>query len=144
MASMVKVIGIKQVLKNLKLTNSKMGVNFERGLKKAALFLQRESMKLVPVDTGTLKNSSVVRVANHGMRADVTVQYRTKYAAFVHENLDALHGKAFNNRYKYHIHLGKNRKVATRGENQQAKYLEAPAREHRTKMLNIIGKTAKG
>ncbi len=36
--------------------------SLEEALLKSGLFLQRESQKLVPVDTGALKNSAFTRV----------------------------------------------------------------------------------
>lgn len=63
----------------------------ERGLMKAGLFLQRESQKIVPVDTGNLKNSAYTRKTGSGFSTTVNVGYTAEYAIYVHENLDAKH-----------------------------------------------------
>lgn len=82
---------------------------------KAALFVQRESQKLCPVDTSTLVNSAmsgVEREGNHVWKG--TVSYNTHYAVYVHEDLNAHHP------------IG------------QAKYLEDAARNNHAKIRNII------
>jgi hypothetical protein len=90
------------------------------GLFRAGLFLQRESQKLVPVDTGILRQSANTRAEGSGFDVAVVVSYGTDYALYVHENLEAQHvpGKS-------------------------AKFLETPFREKQKKMVAIIMKSLK-
>ncbi len=55
--------------------------------------------------------------------ASVSVGYVANYAVHVHENLEALHGAAYNAAY------GGKPGFKSRGPNQQAKFLERPARQ---------------
>ena len=72
----------------------------------------------------------------------VVVGYTAAYAVYVHENLEAAHGTAYNAKYAAEISQGqmvnkKGRVVkkkgwkgrTSRGPEQQAKFLEQPARE---------------
>ncbi len=131
MASVSKLKGLSQVLENFKGAKSSIEADIARGLKKAGLFLQRESQQIVPVDQGNLRGSAFTRSTGHGSSVDVTVGYTAEYAVFVHEDMEARHGKEFNAAYG-----GGDEKL--RGENQQAKFLEKPAREKRTEILHIV------
>lgn len=115
MAVLSRVTGMGKVLSNLKRFNGNFGTAFERGLKKAGLFLQRESQKIVPVDTSALKNSAFTRAEGKGFKTDVTVGYTQEYAVFVHENMDARHKPG-----------------------KQAKFLEQPMNDKKDEMLGII------
>lgn len=120
------------------------------GIKKASVFLQRESMKIVPVDYGNLRASAFTRMEGEGTAKVVgTVGYTAAYAVYVHENLDAAHGTAFNVKYAAELAaaraLRKQRKGGTtgpfrhdRGPDQQAKFLEKPFRDNRAEILQII------
>ena len=68
----------------------------------------------------------------------VVVGYTAAYAVYVHENLEARHGSDYNAWYGEDISAGKTKSGKTkkgwkgktsRGPNQQAKFLEQPARE---------------
>jgi hypothetical protein len=68
----------------------------------------------------------------------VVVGYTAAYAVYVHENLEAAHGAAYNAKHAAEISAGKTKSSKTkkgwkgatsRGPNQQAKFLEQPARE---------------
>ena len=145
---LAKVTGVKQIAFNMKKANSKLANSFSRGLKRGGLFLLKHSKKIVPVQVGTLRSSGFVRnVGGSGFRTDIVVGYTAEYAAYVHEDLQKLHGKWFNWKYRYEIRIAKERKLkrATaaggmfkRGEDQQAKFLEKPAREKRPEILAII------
>lgn len=91
------------------------GDKVARGLKKAGLFLQRESQKVVPVDTGALKNSAGTRSEGSGWDTDVVVFYTQSYAVYVHERT-GLHHKP----------------------GKIAKFLETPAREKHDEILRIV------
>lgn len=134
MAGMVAITGAKAVIGRMRKATDILGKNAARGLKAGGKFLFRESQAIVPVDEGNLKGSGFVRSTGVGFKTDVIVGYTADYATFVHENLDAVHGAAYNRKYP-------NREP--RGENQQAKFLEKPAREKRKVILGIVYEEAK-
>jgi hypothetical protein len=95
---------------------------------------------------GNLKTSGFVRdVTADPKKPDIIVGYTAQYAIFVHENLEATHGGAYNTLHADDI-ANPNRKHTAasgnfaRGTNQQAKFLERPMREERSKLLKIIGR----
>ena len=141
---MFELKGLHQVLSKLKVATNTMKLKAGRGLKKGGLFLQRESQKIVPKQVGTLHNTAFTRSQGSGLSTDVTVGYTADYATYVHEDLDKAHGKEFNVKHADEIaHASKKARTAAgglfnRGEDQQAKFLETPARTKRTEMLTII------
>ena len=123
MASMVKIIGVRNVMRNLKVGNAKMGKAFEAGLKAGGLLLQRESQKIVPIDTGALKGTARTRkISGSGFETDMVVDYGSEadYSVYVHEDLNARHQKG-----------------------KQAKYLEQPARLKRNEIIKEIRDTTR-
>ena len=118
---MIKIIGVNKVIGNLKKSKLVTAAGVERGLKRAGLFLQRESQRVVPVDTSNLKGGAFTRnVGGSGFDADVVVGYVADYAVYVHENLQASHKPG-----------------------KQAKYLEQPAREKKGELIKIIREEAR-
>lgn len=116
MAKLVKITGLKNVISNLKRANSKLDIGFEKRLLTAGLFIQRESQKIVPVDTSNLKGGAETRnIGGKGFKADVIVLYKAVYAVFVHENLDARHK-----------------------EGKRAKFLESVIREKRVEIFKML------
>jgi hypothetical protein len=98
--------------------NKGIGKRVERGLKNGALFLQRQSTKVVPIDKNVLRPSVNTRnVGGEGFKTDMVVSYTTEYAVYVHEDLNAQHK-----------------------EGKQAKFLEGPARDNKKEIFQIIGK----
>lgn len=85
------VNNLDAVLKAMRKENKRRGVAMERGLVKGGLRIQRESQKIVPIDTSALKNSARTRKEGKGHKTQVTVSYGTEYAVFVHEDLTARH-----------------------------------------------------
>jgi len=83
-----RVAKLKQSLRKMKAIHA---AGFEKGLKKAGLFVQRESQMLVPIDTGVLRNSAGTRSEGHSFQTVVIVFYTASYAPYVHENLVAMH-----------------------------------------------------
>jgi len=129
---LAKVTGLPQLVKKLKLLYPTCGKGMERGLKKAGIHLLGKSQKEVPVDKGILRASGFVRKTNgSGMNAEIGVGYTAEYAIYVHENLDAVHGAEYNQKYA-------DGSEKQRGPNQKAKFLEDPAREERGTMFSII------
>ena len=120
MAKIIKITGVNKVLAKMK----KAGVGYEkkveRGLKNAGLFVQRESMKIVPVDLGNLKGTAATEnIGGKGFDTDIIVHYGAgaDYAVYVHENLDARHKSG-----------------------KQAKYLESVVRNQKGEIFKIIAK----
>lgn len=149
MAIICKIKGVKEIKARMEEFNKDMSKQLDIGLKNAALYLQRESQKIVPVQMGNLKASAFSRVLPDIIKSQVgisspsaVVGYTANYAVYVHENLDASHGKAFNLKYAKEINEAKTssqkRVWFRRGENQQAKFLEAPAREKKDEIFRII------
>ena len=113
---MSNVSGVKEIKASIKVLKKAGGKGIERGLKRAGLFLQRESQKIVPIETGTLKGSADTRSKGRGEKTEVTVgYYDTDYAIYVHENLEARHKPG-----------------------KQAKFLEEPLRNKRERLREIV------
>lgn len=146
MANIVRVSGLPTVLRNLRQAGDKIAQATAKGLVKGGLHLQRKSQQIVPVQLGDLKNSAGTRnIGGMGFDADVIVFYNTDYAVYVHEDLTKAHGREFNIKHADEIAaaVGTPRGTAQggmflRGENQQAKYLERPAREERAAIIKIV------
>lgn len=146
MAKLTNIKGLSAVLDNLKKVKDNVAGDVGRGLKKGGLHLQRKSTDIVPVQLGNLKGSSFCRnVGGSGFDTDMTVGYTADYAVYVHEDMNKLHGRAFNEEYAAEIAAAQGTRRGTaaggmfnRGENQQAKFLEKPAREERLPILKII------
>jgi hypothetical protein len=140
---MTKIVGLVGVQNALNQLRTAVPKKVERGIKKACLRLQRESMELVPIQFGNLRASAFARVEVVGTSIIGTVGYTADYALIVHENLNAAHGKAFNEKYADKISKKKKSPAARKlyfrpGPNQQAKFLETPARELQDVLANII------
>jgi hypothetical protein len=133
-AKLCRVEGVKEAVNELKSVHSSMGNAAERGLKRAGLRLQRESMKEVPVDTGNLRSSAWSRkIEGSGFDAVVGVGYTASYALRVHENVDKAHGQEYNEKYAQEIGKGI---MSSRGAGQKAKFLEDPAK----RLADALGK----
>lgn len=126
MGQLNRVRGLDAVIKNMRQHDRKLQGGLDRGLVKAGLFLQAKSVKEVPVEFGPLKASAFTRKTGKGLNAKVTVGYTAAYAIYVHENLDAAHGRAFNAKYAEEIQAGQKK---SRGPNQKAKFLEDPYKD---------------
>jgi hypothetical protein len=113
MAEVLFMRGVSEVahnvMKGVIATNQQLRV----GMLQAGLFLQRESMEVVPVLTGNLRGSAFTRQEEDGMV--VIVGYTANYAIYVHENLEAHHKPG-----------------------KTAKYLEGPMRAFAPQMFEII------
>ena len=120
MAIVSYVQGVDEVLKNMKLAKALVGKNIEVGLKRAGLFLQRQSQKVVPIDKNVLKPSADTRSKYKGVATVVSVVYTTSYAIYVHERTELKHAPG-----------------------KQAKFLEEPARTNQKRILEIIAEGKK-
>jgi len=151
MAKLSSVTGLKTVIQNLHAAKDKIGLGVGRGLRKGGLFLLQATDKYTPVQLGTLRNSKFIRnVGGAGYDTDIVVGFTVDYAAIVHEDMTKKHGAQFNVEHAAEIAAasGTTRGTAKggmflRGDNQQAKFLERPAREERQHILKIIAKEAK-
>jgi len=114
------VQGLKNITKAVELHKKVTAAGLRTGLMRAGLFLQRESQKIVPVDTGALRASANTRLEGTDKDLAVIVSYSQEYAIFVHENLESRHKPG-----------------------KTAKYLEKPAREKRGAMEDIVIKAIK-
>lgn len=130
-----KFTGVSQIFRNLRARSQRDNANAERGLKSAGLFIIRESLKIIPIEHGVLKSTWFVRMVGKGMRTRVFLGYTASYAIYVHEDMDAAHGAAYNAKYAADITAGRKK---PRGPNQQSKFLERPAREKRQEALSLI------
>lgn len=115
MAELGKLQGVGNVLKEFKHFEDRTAKKAEIGLYKAALFILRKSQKIVPVDTGALKNSGRVKLKGRGFTANAVIEYLVAYAIYVHENLEARHKQG-----------------------KFAKFVETPLRAHRADIREII------
>lgn len=116
----VKVIGANEIRSRLKKAGVKIGNNVGAGLIKGGLKLQNLSMKIVPVDTNTLRPTARTTPIGSGVDIDVIVSYATDYAVFVHERSDLKHKPG-----------------------KSSKYLERPMRENGNEIFDAIVKGAK-
>lgn len=130
------VSGLDAVLTNLKRRNAALAAGCERGIKIAALLLQRESQRLVPVDYGNLKNSAFTRMTGKGFKAVATVGYTAFYAPYVHE----LVGMKLKGQPRQKPHKGR---YWDPQERAQAKFLEAPYRRLQPEFARIIKQNMK-
>jgi hypothetical protein len=162
--SKVTFTGLEKIKLNLETALRKNGTDLERGLYKAGMFLLKKSKEVVPVQLGNLKASAGIRKKGSGYKTDIIVFYTAAYAAYVHEvpNPPTAHGKEFNIKHAEEIaragifksNINTQRTsfkpvqkkgkaeggMFPRGENQQYKFLESPARNNRLELINIISK----
>lgn len=94
MASLIKVTGVKQVQQRLKAAALAQGAKAAANAYRAGLYVQRESQKIVPIDTGNLRNTAFTRnIGGAGWLHDVIVGYTANYAVYVHEDPNARHAE---------------------------------------------------
>jgi len=129
--------GIEKVVTNMKNTTGITTVQFASNMFQAGKFLQKTSEELVPIDTGDLRKSAYTRLFKDGWFTNVVVGYAIEYAAYVHEDLDKAHGDRFNIKNAAEIAAGRSGYKMKRPD-EQAKFLERPAREHTATILAIV------
>lgn len=119
---MVTITGLPLVLKKLHAVTTAQEAVIGTNLKKAGLYLQRQSQKVTPVLSGDLKGSANTRnIGGKGFQTDIVVSYGStvNYAIYVHEMIDNKHKKG-----------------------KIAKYLEHTARIEKSNIFKIVaGKT---
>lgn len=95
---------------------TRSGRRVQAALLAGARVLMEEADKIVPVDTGWLKNSGKIRVQGTGWNTVVSVGYGTigtraaDYAVYVHEDSTKRHGQTYNVHYASDIAAGIRRK----------------------------------
>jgi len=138
----VSIQGVEDVRRNMKRAIASQAAAFERGLKRAGLFIQNESTDIVPVQLGVLKASAYTRAKGKGFKTTVFVGYTAAYAIYVHENPFATHGEVYNMKHKERLAHARVTTVKSgnfqRGENQQYKFLEVPVKRKQAEILEII------
>lgn len=112
----IKIDGFKETYKNLGLLEEEIDKAALRGVKKLADVILGESQKLVPVDTGTLKESGAISTDKKAQI--VTISYNTPYARKQHEDNTLNHPKG-----------------------GQAKYLEQPFNEKSKEIEIYVGES---
>lgn len=97
MAKIIKIDGFQEIYKNLGLIEEEITAAAFKGIKKLAEVILGESQKLVPVDTGTLKNSGTTR--SNKLEKSVTISYNTPYARKQHEDNTLNHPRGGQAKY---------------------------------------------
>lgn len=144
-----RIRGLQTVIGRLRQSNAIYNQRLHNGIVRAAAVIFRASQQLVPIDTGFLRASGFVRVTGTGIKTVAAIGYTAAYAIYVHENLEALHGQAFNTAYAKQLRGARKLKRAgvlsanspfrhNRGPRQQAKFLEHPFRTLRMPLLHAI------
>lgn len=111
----IVTIGLPSAIENMNKRVTHTPKRLARGLMAAGRQLQRDSMLIVPVDTGTLKRSATTVLRRAQKTVVVDVKYSTYYALAVHEIL-----------YYYHA------------PPTQAKFLSLPARTNSWKYARTV------
>ena len=132
------VTGAGEIITNLRYRTKRVGIGVQEGLILAGHFLQAESQRKVPVEFGLLRASAYTRVKGSLFSTEVFVGYTSAYALYVHE-LVAMKLKG-QPRKPSPPHIGKYWDPQGSG---QAKFLEEPARTHRSTMRAMIAARAK-
>lgn len=122
----IKLEGVGNVMKALRRYKNKTAIRFQKALGAAAEYLHQKSGEIVPIDKGDLWKTSLVRREGEGLKTQMIVAYTAPYAVFVHEDLNASHGAAFNVK---HIALIVAGLTHARRPGEQAKFLEKPCRD---------------
>ena len=143
----MEVKGIGALVKNLQKTQKNIGKKVTNGLLLAGHHLMRESLKIVPVQTGHMKASYIVRKKSP---THIEIGYESgkySYFAWVHEikNPPHAHGKEFNIKHAAEIAAaaGTPRGTAQGGmfnrkPEEQWKFLEKPLKDNHLTVLKTI------
>jgi len=112
---MTRVDGVTHLIKTIRALKKQKAKQQERNVIRTCLYIQKESQKIVPVDTGALRNSAFTRKEGKGSKTVGIVGYTMDYAIYVHEDLDAQHAPG-----------------------KTAKYLERILIEHKAEIRDIL------
>ncbi len=132
------VTGQGIILKNIGNAHNRIGDAVAQGLLFAGYTLQAESMLLAPVEFGNLRASAFTRAVGRGWNTEVFVGYTAAYALYVHELVGmVLQGQP---RVPSPPHIGNY--WDPQGQ-AQAKFLEAPFRTFKPRLIAIVGAQVK-
>jgi len=93
----IEIKGFQEIYKNLGLIESEIVESAFKGIKKLGEVILGESQKLVPVDTGTLKDSGTTQSSKKDH--SVTISYNTPYARKQHEDNTLNHPRGGQAKY---------------------------------------------
>jgi threonine synthase len=110
----IQIDGFKELYQKMGLLEEEIDAAAIKGVRKLANVILGESQKLVPVETGTLKNSGTVSLDKKNKIA--TISYNTPYARKQHEDNTLKHPRG-----------------------GQAKYLERPFNEKSDELETYVG-----
>ena len=79
------VNGIKESIEGLDITSEAILDAFAAAVHEEAIRVMDQSQNIVPVDTGKLKESAVVKAPKTNKRPESSLTYNTDYALIVHE-----------------------------------------------------------
>lgn len=85
----LQIDGFKEIYKAMGLVEEEITKAAIKGMKVTAQNILGESQKLVPVDTGTLQRSGVIKTDNE--KQVTTISYNTPYALKQHEDASLNH-----------------------------------------------------
>lgn len=83
--------GVPESIRALKGYGKKMDPAFEKGIHAMTEFLLEESLKVAPEKTGEMKASARTQYTGRGRFCRGRVSYNTRYAIYVHEDVDKFH-----------------------------------------------------
>ena len=127
--------GVAGFFRNLFGYRRRQALGCQRGVVAATDALALLAEYYTPIDTGELATSQAVLYEHRGFESVGHIQYTDPKAVEVHERLDYRHGKEFNEHYAEFIRLGL---THARREQEQAKFLERPMREHERELQEMI------
>lgn len=152
MPNLQYVTGLNAALSGLDRRRKGFERGVARGLKKAGVHLLGKSIDIVPIDTGNLRAGAFVRSDGAGAKIVVLVGYVADYAVYVHEDMNAAHGQAFNIKHAAEIAAYKAQYKKGKGPyspyshkrkpEEQAKFLETPLRNEMDTMAAIVRQEA--
>ena len=108
------VSGLKEIEANINLQVKRIKGKTKAGLYEAGLFIERESEKRTPVDTGNLKAGTYAQLFKKHLQDIVEIGYQAHYAPHVHEQVENNHPVG------------------------QAKFLEDALKDNERKIVEII------
>jgi len=126
--------GVSNLLENLNKEIRQIKGRGKKGLRRAAIMVEKDSQQLCPVLTGNLKGSSYTKMIDEAP-PKVEVGYTAVYAPIVHENPNTgqtPRHKAFNK---------KGKKIASTVG--QWKFLEKALKDNRTRIIEVIVEEAR-
>ena len=93
----IEIDGFQEIYKKLGLLEEEIAAAAFKGIKKLGEVILGESQKLVPVDTGVLKDSGTVQ--SNKREQSVTISYNTPYARKQHEDNTLNHPRGGQAKY---------------------------------------------